>query len=197
MAVSSKHEEKRNYLLEKGMELLWLRGYNGTSVGDIVKSAEVPKGSFYTYFESKEDFAVKALDKYFEKVIGEASKILEDDSLSLKERVFGLYAFRVEQVFAELDMKMSCLALSLGNEMSGQSEAIRQAIVKKETFVKEKIQELIHEGQLAREISNRLSPEQLVNFIEDAWKGAMVSTKEYQSKEPLSNFLEVVKNVIL
>ena len=60
-----KHEVKADFLLERGIELLWSKGYNATSVNDIVKAANIPKGSFYFYFDSKEDFTVKAIEKYF------------------------------------------------------------------------------------------------------------------------------------
>ena len=38
-------------MIEKGMMLLWSKGYNATSVKDIVDAAQVPKGSFYFYFD--------------------------------------------------------------------------------------------------------------------------------------------------
>ncbi|MBL4709818.1 MAG: helix-turn-helix transcriptional regulator [Flavobacteriales bacterium] len=57
------------------MEIMWSKGYNATSVNDIVKAAEVPKGSFYFYFKSKEDFAIKALEKYFSMHFTPANKI--------------------------------------------------------------------------------------------------------------------------
>ena len=65
MSKTLKHKVKADALLDKGMGLLWSKGYNATSVNDIVKEAGIPKGSFYFYFESKEDFAVKAIDRYF------------------------------------------------------------------------------------------------------------------------------------
>jgi len=65
MTKTLKHDLKADFLLDKGIELLWSKGYNATSVNDIVKAAEVPKGSFYFYFDSKEDFAVRAIEKYF------------------------------------------------------------------------------------------------------------------------------------
>jgi TetR/AcrR family transcriptional repressor of nem operon len=62
MSKTLKHEIKAEALLDKGMPLLWSKGYNATSVNDIVQVAGIPKGSFYFYFDSKEDFAVKAID---------------------------------------------------------------------------------------------------------------------------------------
>ena len=66
MSPTIKHDAKADFLLEKGTELLWSKGYNATSVNDIVKAADIPKGSFYFYFDSKEDFYVQAIKKYFD-----------------------------------------------------------------------------------------------------------------------------------
>ena len=81
--------------------------------------------------------------------------------------------------------------------MSDHSEAIRNAIIVKENFVKEKIVGVLKKGQEAGEIKNTLPAESLINFIEDAWKGAMVTTKEYRSEKPLRNFLDVLEKIIL
>ena len=94
MTPSTKHGLKADSLLEKGMELLWSKGYNATSVNDIVKLSNVPKGSFYFYFESKEDFAVKAIDKYFELQFAPLDEILKDKSISPKQRLLKLFEFR-------------------------------------------------------------------------------------------------------
>ena len=54
---------KKDHILQAGMEVMKTHGYNGTSVKDIVDAARVPNGSFYNYFESKEAFAIEALQQ--------------------------------------------------------------------------------------------------------------------------------------
>ena len=94
MSKTLKHDLKADFLLDKGIELLWANGYNATSVNDIVKAAEIPKGSFYFYFDSKEDFTVKALEKYFDKQFPPVLAVLQDLSVSPKQRVLNFYEFR-------------------------------------------------------------------------------------------------------
>ncbi|HCX4891105.1 TPA: TetR/AcrR family transcriptional regulator, partial [Escherichia coli] len=48
----------RNDLIRSGLELLTQNGFLATGVDAIVKNANVPKGSFYYYLKSKEDYAV-------------------------------------------------------------------------------------------------------------------------------------------
>ena len=48
-------QDKRARILASGTSVMLRKGYNGTGVQEITQGAGVPKGSFYHYFESKED----------------------------------------------------------------------------------------------------------------------------------------------
>ena len=197
MQKSSKQEIKADFLLEKGMELLWAKGYNATSVNDIVKAADVPKGSFYFYFDSKEDFAVKALDKYFTETVKPAFDILENKDLSARDRILAFYEFRVTLLKEEMNCRMGCMASNLGNEMAEHSELIRKKIAEKEYFLYNKIIDAIQEAQVNDEISSEINATDLVTFMEDAGKGAMITMKERNSAYPIDNVMNMIRKVLL
>lgn len=197
MSKTLKHELKADFLLEKGIEILWSKGYNATSVNDIVKAADIPKGSFYFYFDSKEDFTVKAIEKYFDENCILITEILENVDLSPKQRLFSLYDFRSNMIKDELNCKMGCLASNLGNEMSEHNEKIRKVIIDKEQSILETITNIIKEAQDLGEIKSKMKASDLAAFIEDAGKGAMVSMKEMQSAYPIDNFIKMVKTILL
>ena len=197
MSKTLKHAAKSDYLLDKGIEALWCKGYNGTSVNDIVKAAGIPKGSFYFYFDSKEDFVVKALEKYFNEMFGPAQKILEDSNLSAKQRLINFYEFRNSVMIGKMDCKLGCLGSNIGNEMSEHSEKIRNTVLRLENKVKEYITAVLIEAQQNNEVECKHDAAKIVNFIEDAGKGALITMKEKQSAEPLENFLSFVKDTFL
>ncbi|MDD7887167.1 TetR/AcrR family transcriptional regulator [Flavivirga sp. 57AJ16] len=196
MLKTVKHDAKADFLLEKGMEILWSKGYNGTSVNDIVKAADVPKGSFYFYFESKEDFAVKAIDKYFEAHFAPSIAILEDKSIVPKERLLGFYEYRADILKNEMACKLGCLASNLGSEMAEHNEKIRHAILVKEQSVLSLITSVIKEAQELGEIKKTIKAEVIAAFIEDAGKGSMISMKEMKSSVPIDNFMVMVKDIL-
>jgi TetR/AcrR family transcriptional regulator, transcriptional repressor for nem operon len=53
----------RERIIEAAWELFWRQGYHATSIQDIAKTAKLPKGSIYNYFESKEDLLRRALER--------------------------------------------------------------------------------------------------------------------------------------
>tara|TARA_R110002072_G_scaffold228272_4_gene385589 strand:- start:1456 stop:2052 length:597 start_codon:yes stop_codon:yes gene_type:complete len=197
MTKTLRHDLKADSLLTKGMELLWSKGYNATSVNDIVKAADVPKGSFYFYFESKEDFAVKAINKYFAVMFTPAKEILLNTSVSPKQRLLNFHEFRSNMLKNEMDCKMGCLACNLGSEMAEHSEKIRNAILVKEQMVLALISDVIQEAQDYGEISNVMNASDIAAFIEDALKGAMTSMKEMKSSYPIDNLMNMVRSILL
>ncbi len=197
MLKTVKHEAKADYLLDKGIEALWCKGYNGTSVNDIVKAAEVPKGSFYFYFDSKEDFVVKALNRYFNKMFAPAEEILNDVNTGPKQRLINFYEFRNNVMIDQMKCRLGCLGSNLGNEMSEHSENIRNTILQLENRVKKNIVNVFMEAQEQHEISATYDANDMVDFIEDAGKGALITMKEKQSAEPLEIFLKFVKDLFL
>ena len=79
-ADDSLHATKRR-LLDVGLATLLERGYNATGIQDLLVATNVPKGSFYHHFASKEDFALHVVGRYLAEV-----HVLLDQSLSEQER---------------------------------------------------------------------------------------------------------------
>lgn len=63
-----KGEESRQRLILCAAELFWKNGYSATGISEILKQAELPKGSFYFYFKSKDELAI-AVTEYYQKMI--------------------------------------------------------------------------------------------------------------------------------
>lgn len=193
MVVTIKHIEKANYLLDKGLHVLWDKGYNGTSVNDIVKAAGVPKGSFYFYFESKEDFAVKAIDRYFVIMTAPVSDILDNkDEPSALKRLFNLLEYKNQTVKDEFDC-VGCMACNVTAEMANHSEKIRNVLSKNENEFRGNLIAILKEAQEMGEVSTTIIAENIIPFIEDAWKGAMITVKMSQDHKALDNALAYSK----
>lgn len=54
---------KRNEIINSAVNLIIKKGYFNTSVLDITKGAQISKGSFYTYFESKDSIILEMIQK--------------------------------------------------------------------------------------------------------------------------------------
>ena len=60
--MNLKHDKEK--ILQSGEALFRAKGYHATGINEVLKSSGVSKGSFYNYFDSKEDFALQVVDLY-------------------------------------------------------------------------------------------------------------------------------------
>jgi len=79
---------QKQKLLERGKDMLFSYGVKKTSVDDITKAAGMAKGTFYKYFESKEEFILELLRQLHITWFHQAELYFSEHSFEpLKERV--------------------------------------------------------------------------------------------------------------
>src|SRR5579884_1064575 len=67
--------DAKNRLMQVIVELIWTGSYGSTTIDDICERANVKRGSFYYFFNSKADLAVAAMDEEWEKHRPDLDKI--------------------------------------------------------------------------------------------------------------------------
>lgn len=179
-----------NDILEKGIELIRLNGYHNTGVRDILKACNMPKGSFYHCFESKEDFIIKAI-RHFDEIISEdTAKNLGDQKLSYFERIKNHFQLHINW-YIDHEFKVGCLLGNLSTEISGTVDSVSAEI----RMVYEKwatgLAAFIREGQKAGEISDQMQARDLADYLFDSFNGALGRMKVERSRKPLDRFLNV------
>ncbi|MBB4004587.1 MAG: TetR/AcrR family transcriptional regulator [Aurantimonas endophytica] len=66
--------------LDKAILLFWRRGYEGTSLADLIDAMGITKPSLYAAFGNKEELFRKAVDRYAERRIATLDAILDQPS---------------------------------------------------------------------------------------------------------------------
>jgi TetR/AcrR family transcriptional repressor of nem operon len=183
-------------LLSIGIDLLSKKGYNATGVQELVSAAGIPKGSFYNYFESKEDFAVKVLEKYAKEEIIFTEEIMYEKSLTPLQRVEKLLDERIRRI-VESNYSRFCLITSLGDEMSHVSSLIAKSIIGAVGKLNIPIINCLTEAQHMGEIKLNLDVKQLGEFIENSWRGTLVIVKASKSSEQLVKYRNFIINNLL
>ena len=189
-------ETTRDVLLEAGKTILLERGYNHTGVESIVQAAGVPKGSFYHYFGSKEDFGVQVLNRFAEACREDLDRYLNDKSLGPLDRLRRHAESRVERLESQ-NCRNGCLVGNLCQEMADQSEPFRARL---DEICREwtgRYADCLSEAQEAGEISANLDVRELSEFWFNSWQGAILRAKTSRSTAPLRMFLNLMFDFML
>lgn len=180
--MNKKHS--REDILETGQEIIRTKGFNNTGINDILKACNIPKGSFYNFFSSKEEFGIQLLDYY-----GKKNHYFIDDFLSKPEespleRLKNFYHY-LAQMPEQSSNFGGCLIYNMASEMGGISDALAEAVNR--NFIRgiKRISQCIEEAQEAAEISEQFNAEELAEFMHTAISGSMARAKAARSNDPL------------
>jgi len=191
----NKLHSKKEHILWSGLEVMKTQGYNGTSVKDIVDAAGVPKGSFYNYFESKESFAVDALEAVSCEDYLSNRKLLSLSGKSPLQRL--QYFFEQSALYAcDCEFKVGCFFGNLGQEMSDSNETIRQKVKQILSRNTQLFAEVLEQAKASGELSQSVQTDVTAEFIMNAWEGTLLRMKASKSREPLDAFLEMLPQLV-
>lgn len=142
-------------LMDAALDLIWEESYGAVTIDDICKRAEVKKGSFYYFFDSKATLAVAALERMWTddwKPHLDAQFSSSVNPLTrLTDYFAGLYPRQVE-LKAKYGKVLGCPLCSVGSEVSTQeidlSAKIREIISRKRRYYESAIRDAIAEGPI-------------------------------------------------
>ena len=175
-------------LLEQGMAMLLQRGYNDLGVAALLEATQIPKGSFYHHFSSKEDFALQVIDLYMTEVHKGLDHFLGDRSVPPLKRVRGFFEGTVQKYRGE--GYLGCLLGGLGQELSGVSENFRRKVEECFNAIAARIavvlQEAIDDGDLAK----GTDPQKMAELLVNCWEGAALRMRLRRDPAPLMEMLD-------
>lgn len=85
--ISKAPEVRREELIDAAEALFEEKGYDETSVSDIVHKVGVAQGTFYLYFRSKDEVLEAFVDRLVNEVISKLSVITNDSDLNALEKM--------------------------------------------------------------------------------------------------------------
>ncbi|MDP3979545.1 MAG: TetR family transcriptional regulator C-terminal domain-containing protein [Pseudomonas sp.] len=182
--------DKRDLILAKGAEVMTRRGYHGAGVQEIVQAAGVPKGSFYHYFASKEEFALQALQQVYGPRLQRYAQALENPALSPRARIVGYYGELVEHFARQEKLEYHCFIGSLSFEMAELSPTLGaeiDAILQRSADI---LQACLEQAQAVGELAADEDCRSLASFITSAWQGALTRLKVANNTRALADFMQ-------
>ncbi len=188
--------DKHELILAKGAQVMIRRGYHGTGVQEIVKAAGVPKGSFYHYFASKEDFAVQALAHLYEPRLQRYALALSDPANSPRQRVMSYYRELLAHFAAKEQCQHHCFIGSLSFEMAELCQPLGvevERILQRSVLI---LADCLTAARAAGELNADTDCAALAEFISNAWQGALMRMKVAASVAPLTLFIDQLERLL-
>jgi TetR/AcrR family transcriptional repressor of nem operon len=193
---TTRDTDTRERILAAGATLFGQKGFNGTGLNEVLQLAGVPKGSFYHYFGSKEEFGVALIERARDAHLTELKPLLSDRRLSPLTRLRTMFE-QARAECAETGPNVECLICKLALECASLSEPVHAAVKCAYQQWCALLAQVIREGQSAGEISRKHDADRLANVLVMLWEGAAIRMQIDRNISPLDDFQSFVFDTLL
>ena len=189
-------EDTKTRILERGAEIIHLKGFNHTGVQEVLRAAGVPKGSFYNYFRNKEDFGLQVIDYFMYFFSRLARETLGDRSVPPLGRIRNFLCWFIE-FFKSKDFAYGCPIGNLAQEMGDLSPAFREKLKQGLDAMVDLYAEVLAEAQESGDLTKDLDVREAAYFLVYSWHGALMHMKAVKGPAPLENHLKSIFDYVL
>ncbi|WP_205341934.1 TetR/AcrR family transcriptional regulator [Denitrificimonas caeni] len=193
--MKTSYDNTREHLLEIGHQIMAAKGFSGVGLNEILRTAGVPKGSFYHYFPSKELYGQAVLEAYFSAYLELQKQLFNDSSRPVAERLLD-YWQQWLLCNSGVCHDQKCLVVKLSAEVADLSEAMRLTLRDGTDKVIEQLSDCIRAGQVDGSLIVTDAPATAV-MLYQVWLGASLLAKLHRTSVPMEQALHMTRRVLL
>ncbi|MFN4341647.1 MAG: TetR/AcrR family transcriptional regulator [Azonexus sp.] len=192
--MTTRHDHTRQHILETGQRIIVGKGFASVGLNEILTAAGVPKGSFYHYFASKEQYGQALLQDYFDRYLADLDHLFAGDAGCGHTRLMRYWQrWRDKQV--DTCAEQQCLVVKLAGEVADLSDAMRITLRDGTDQVVQRIARVIGEGMADGSIPP-LEPQASAQVLYQLWLGASLLGKLHRDGAALDNALAFTRAML-
>lgn len=186
-AGSTAPEQTRESIIRTGVIILTEQGFAATGIDKVLKQAQVPKGSFYHYFASKEAFILEVVDAYGVYFARKLDRHFSNEGLSplarleafIEDAIGGVKRHRFER---------GCLIGNLGQEVSVISPALRERVENVLQDWEARLARCLEQAVTEGELSPACDCKAEASYFWTGWEGAVMRARLQQDAAAMALF---------
>jgi TetR/AcrR family transcriptional repressor of nem operon len=184
----------RQHILDVAHPLLLRKGFTAVGLAEVLAAAQVPKGSFYHYFGSKEAFGEAVLDAYFGDYLTRTDALLKEPGTAAQRLIAYFHDWLDSQTGDEAQSR--CLAVKLGAEVCDLSESMRAALERGTRGVVERLARCIEAGRADGSLPAVLDAPSTAVTLYQTWLGASLLAKIARDRAPLDTAMAGTRQLL-
>ncbi|MGB7193865.1 MAG: TetR/AcrR family transcriptional regulator [Collimonas pratensis] len=193
--MRTSYDTTKRHILDAGQKLIAVKGFSGVGLSEILSAAAIPKGSFYHYFGSKEQYGRALMEQYVEDYLQALNQVLQTGAGPARERLLRYWSnWRETQAGGEAMDK--CLVVKLSAEVADLSDDMRLVLCAGTQQVMARIADCIAEGIADGSLQLSLEPQKTAQMLYQLWLGASLLAKLQRDRGPLENAMEISLSVL-
>ncbi len=193
--MSSETKSARQTILDTAQVIVGRKGFSAVGLNEILQAADVPKGSFYHYFNSKDAFGVVLLDTYFDNYVYGMEQLFNQPGLSHGAKLMRYWHCWIDNQTG-CTYAGKCLAVKLGAEVSDLSEPMRLALQRGTSRTIALLAVAMQRGVADGSLLLQHRPQHLAQQLYALWLGASVMSKITRTPAPFDQALLLTRQLL-
>jgi TetR/AcrR family transcriptional repressor of nem operon len=181
-------------VLAKAIKLFWQKGYNGTSMQDLVNGLGISRSSIYDTFGDKHQLYLKALGTYRQAQVAIRDRIL-NAPVEAKVAIRQLMDLTIDQMMRDKQHK-GCFLVNSAVETAPHDKETSAIICQNDQQVENAFYEVIKRGQSNGEIASKQDPRALARFLFNNIVGIQVTGKSVTDKAAFDDIIHLTLSVL-
>jgi len=185
----------RPKVLEKVRDLFWNKGYNGTSMQDLVETTGLNRSSFYNSFGNKLTLYKLVLKEY-----QEASQSIFDEALlranSPMQAIQFIFENFIDEIINDREGK-GCFSMNCKAEMGRSNEEIKSYLEKVQERTIGFFKDLVEEGQHHGIINTNETSEHYAYYLFSAFQGLRMTGMLVRDREKLQHIVGNTMQILI
>ncbi len=178
-----------NEVLSKAIQLFWYKGYNGTSMQDLVDGLGISRSSLYDTYTDKHTLFVKALESYQNAGAAQIREMIEHSG-SAKETIKKLLELATTDLLSDKQQK-GCFMVNAEVEVAPHDAEVNNLVCKNDQQMEDAFYQVIKKGQESGEIKNQQDARALSRFIFNTVKGMRVTAKSVTDRSVFDDIIKL------
>ena len=195
MITTTPTNDIRQHILNTAQLIMGCRGFSAVGLNEILRTAGVPKGSFYHYFASKEAFGVVMLEAYFSGYMAHLDTMLGHQETPAAQRLMAYWTHWLETQMDDTPTS-KCLVVKLGAEVCDLSESMRTELLSGTDRIIKRLTDCIEEGIADTSLKPEADAKATAQALYQMWLGASVLAKITHNRDPFYVALEATRRTL-
>ena len=192
--MKTAYDDTRQHLLATGHLIMAAKGFSGVGLNEILQTAGVPKGSFYHYFKSKEQYGQALLEDYFSQYLSQVDQHFADPQQNARERLMGYW----QQWLAGYSgpcSEQKCLVVKLSAEVADLSEPMRLTLRDGTDQIIQRLADCISAGEQDASLPPHDAPA-MAAMLYQLWLGASLLAKLQRTSQPMQQAMQMTVRLL-
>jgi len=193
------YDDTRQHILDTGYRMMAAKGFTSVGLNELLQTAGVPKGSFYHYFKSKEQYGQALLEDYFRNYVSELEQLFSNPAISGRDRLMRYwqnwhdrYSYDITSNQCEA---LECLVVKLSAEVADLSEGMRLTLRDGTSQIIERLTRCIEQGKKDNSLTVA-DAQQTAAALYQLWLGGSLLNKLHRDGTALAQSMIATRAIL-